>query len=294
MANTTERKTQTSTAVGAAPTRRSDAALARTLATIDELGLNGHLIELEAQGYTTIKGVLNEAQIATAKEAILDRVARDTGKRLDLATATEADFAGLTYLPYLLYDNEIFEEILMAPEPLALITYLLGESCVLSSLGSHVKGMGEEGALPLHSDNGNGIPSPFPEHSLVANVNYALTPYSREAGALALVPGSHRRRRQVQSNEMMLSGADCNPEAVAMDLAPGDAVVWHGNTWHGSFPREIPGIRMNLAVYFARQYIVTQEQHKGVVPKVHSLDKMYSIFRSFQASPKWKTATALN
>ena len=44
---------------------------------------------------------------------------------------------------------------------LTLIHYLLGNSCVLSSLSSHFKGPGEQ-PLPLHSDNGNGIPAPFP------------------------------------------------------------------------------------------------------------------------------------
>ena len=62
---------------------------------------------------------------------------------------------------------------------------------------------------------------------------------------------------------MLLHGSKANSSAIAMDLEPGDAVIWHGNTWHGSFRREIPGIRMNLAVYFARQYLQTQEQHKG-------------------------------
>jgi hypothetical protein len=43
--------------------------------------------------------------------------------------------------------------------------------------------------------------------------------------------------------------------------------VWHGNTWHGSFRREIPGVRVNLAVYFNRQFVQTQEHHKDAVPK---------------------------
>lgn len=121
--------------------------------------------------------------------------------------------------------------------------------------------------LPLHSDNGNGMPAPFPAYSQVANVNYALTPYSEKAGALALVPGSHKLARQPRLEEMRLGGAKTNRHAIAMDLAPGDAVVWHGNTWHGSFARELPGIRMNLAVYFNRQYVQTQERHGDVVPE---------------------------
>ncbi len=154
----------------------------------------------------------------------------------------------------------------MEPEPLALITYLLGESCILSSMGCHFKGPGGM-PLPLHSDNGNGMPPPYPSYSQVANVNYALTPYSLEAGALAMVPGSHRLARPPRPDEMVLGGPETNPKAVAMDIQPGDAVVWHGNTWHGSFARHIPGIRMNLAVYFCRQYVQSQEQHKGVVPE---------------------------
>ena len=172
----------------------------------------------------------------------------------------------MLYIPYMLYDNEVFAEILLEPKPLAMIRYLLGESCVLSSLGCHFKGPGGD-AVQLHSDNGNGMPSPFPSYSQVANVNYALTPYSKEAGALALVPSSHHLARQPLPSEMMLQGDRVNPSAIAMNLEPGDAVVWHGNTWHGSFQREIPGIRMNLAVYFARQYIQTQERHKGAIPQ---------------------------
>ena len=82
-----------------------------------------------------------------------------------------------------------------------------------------------------------------------------------------MVPHSHTRARQPTIHEMMLSGENANPEAVSMDLEPGDAVVWHGNSWHGSFPRQIPGIRMNLAVFFARHFVVPQELHRNSVPQ---------------------------
>ncbi len=50
--------------------------------------------------------------------------------------------------------------------------------------------------------------------SQVANANYALTPYSEEAGALAMVPGSHRLCRKPHGNEMQLGGDNGNPNAV--------------------------------------------------------------------------------
>ena len=240
-------------------------ALTRTLAAIAELGLGENLIELETQGFTTVKGVLSESQIERAKAAILARAERDAGHSIDPATATAEDCEGMTYIPYMLYEDEVFEEILMAREPLALITYLLGESCLLSSMGCHFRGPGGM-HLPLHSDNGNGIPAPFTSFSQVANVNYALTPYTREAGALAMVPGSHKLARQPKPDESDL-GDNANPNAVSMNIDPGDAVIWHGNSWHGSFVRKLPGVRMNLAVYFNRQYIQTQERHGATVPQ---------------------------
>ena len=240
--------------------------LDRVLDQVNELDLNTNLLELETQGFTTLSGVLSKGQIERARSAIVHRVEQETGRQVDLDSESGSGFEGLTYVPYLLYDDEVFEEIMMAEEPLALITYLLGESCLLSSIGCHFKGPGGA-ALALHSDNGNGMPAPFPAYSQVANINYALTPYSREAGALAMVPGSHKFARQPRPEEMMLNGKHENKHAVAMNLQPGDAVVWHGNTWHGSYDRLIPGVRMNLAVYFSRQYLQTQEQHGDRVPQ---------------------------
>ncbi|MGH6985242.1 MAG: phytanoyl-CoA dioxygenase family protein [Caulobacteraceae bacterium] len=261
-------------------TRPRDKALARTLEKIETVGLQDNLRDLEAVGYTVLPGVLSPDMVKRAKAAILRRVERRTGRAIDPASAGEDDFKGMQYLPYLLFDDPVFAEILLEPKPLALITWLLGESCLLSSLGCHFRGPG--GApLMLHSDNGNGMPAPYQEPAMVANVNYALTPYSREAGALAMIPGSQRLRRQPTFHENFtpegvsreefralssepggLDGLAWRdpPGAVSMDIAPGDAVIWHGNTWHGGFRRELPGVRMNLAAYFCRQFVQTQER----------------------------------
>jgi len=296
----------------AGTTGRQQQTLERVLANVRALGLSEHLIELETQGFTTIRGVLRGAQIDRAKAAIVARVERTTGKPVDVDGESGKSFVGMQYIPYLLYDDEVFEEILMEPKPLALITYLLGESCLLSSIGCHFRGPG--GApLMLHSDNGNGIPPPFSTTSFVANVNYALTPYSRAAGALAMVPGSHKLLRQPSAYENFrprnASGADVAakvrageslssvawidpPGVVSMDLDPGDAVVWHGNTWHGSFRRELPGVRMNLAVYFNRQFVQTQERHGDAVPaevlKRHANDERFKVLLGAKQPYGWR------
>ncbi len=239
---------------------RNLSALSRTQAELQRLDLGSHVQALDAWGYTVIKGVLDASLIERAKAAICRRIEATQGICPDLATATEEDFKGQSYQPYLLYDDPVFVDILMQDAPLALITHLLGESARLSSIGCHFKGPGGDPLL-LHSDNGNGMPAPFPAYAQVANINYALTPYSRAAGALAMVPGSHHLARHPTPLEAQLHGDKANKQAISMDIDPGDAVIWHGNTWHGSFRRETPGIRMNLAVYFSRQYIAPQEHH---------------------------------
>jgi len=258
-------------------TGKDDGARARVLSRIDELGLNGNLLDIETQGYTVLRGILSADRIERAKAAILRRVESRTGRKVDLERATSEDFRGMGYQHYLLFDDPVFPEILLEPKPLALVTYLLGESCVLSSMGSHFRG---PGGLPLavHAD---GVQVGMTETALVANCNYALTPYSQEAGALVVFPGSHRKNRQPTPHENWMAGRETLPEvlarnlppgeldaiawaaprgAVTMDIDPGDAVVWHGNTWHGGWRREIPGTRINLAAYFCRPHLSTQER----------------------------------
>lgn len=292
--------------------RNRDQALARVLDEVAALGLNENLLELETHGYTVVKGVLSALTIERAKAAILRRVERTTGRAIDPETATAADFNGMQYIPYLLYDDPVFEDVLMERKPLALITYLLGESCLLSSMGCHFRG---PGGMPLmvHSDNGNGMPAPFSPISMVANVNYALTPYSREAGALAMIPGSHRLQRAPSAQENFLpegltatalaekarvpGGLDevvwkDPPGAVTMEIAPGDAVIWHGNTWHGGFRRDLSGVRMNLSAYFNRQHIQTQERHgdpahKAVLDR-HANDPRFATLLGAKVPYGWR------
>ncbi|HEX3917306.1 MAG TPA: phytanoyl-CoA dioxygenase family protein [Caulobacteraceae bacterium] len=260
--------------------RTRDQALRRTLETVESQGLSDHLQDLDVHGYTVVPGVLSAETVERAKAAIIRRAEKASGHGIDPQAATADDFKGMQYLPYLLFDDPVFAEVLLEPKPLALVTYLLGESCLLSSMGSHFRG---PGGMPLmvHTDNGNGMPAPFSPISMVANVNYALTAYSREAGALAMFPGSHRYQRQPTFHENFTpeglgpeafaarmrepGGVDTvtwkdPPGAISMDISPGDAVIWHGNTWHGGYRRELPGVRINLSAYFCRQYIQTQER----------------------------------
>ena len=226
-----------------------------------ELGLEANIAELATYGFTTIPGALGPELVERLIVAINDSVTETTGRAPDMETG--AGHVDINFQPFLLYRDPAFEDALMNDRVLTLIHYLLGNSCVLSSLSSHFKGPGDQ-PLPLHSDNGNGMPAPFPSWAMVANCNYALTDYTIEAGALAIVPGSHALGRHPVGREKNLHG-DVNRNAVPIEVPAGTAIIWHGNTWHGSYARSVPGLRINLSMYFCRQFLTPQEDYRGTV-----------------------------
>ena len=83
-------------------------ALARIEHDIDRLALHEHVRHLDTWGYTVIKGALNDHQIMSARQAISRRVERVYGCSPDLLEAQAEDFSGLSYQPYLLYDDPLF------------------------------------------------------------------------------------------------------------------------------------------------------------------------------------------
>lgn len=230
---------------------------------IRELGLETNLAELEAFGFTVVEGALDPETTTAMRDRIVELAQQRLGRRLDLEG--ESELNETQYAHYLLFEDKLFKRAVVNPKPLALISYLLGRRCILSSLGSHVKGPGGKGLL-LHADTSNGAPDPFPPYAQVANVNYAMTDYTEERGAFAVVPGSHRKLRQTTKWEVGLDGNHRNPQAVAVEVPAGSAIVFHGATWHGSFPRSVPGLRVNLAAFFCREYIQPQEDRR-VLPE---------------------------
>jgi hypothetical protein len=68
----------------------------------------------------------------------------------------------------------------MLERPLTLVRYLLGESWIFSTMGSHFRGEGGT-ELSLHSDIAGWIPAPFPNYALFANSTLALTDYGKMA-----------------------------------------------------------------------------------------------------------------
>jgi hypothetical protein len=244
----------------------AEQARARVLAEIDRLDLHKYVHELDLNGYTVIppERVAPAHFIDELREAVVDATYKAEGNDIDIRPDrinTETSVFGQTkFGANLLGFGRVFEQALMNETSLALVTYLLGESCTLQSMMSIIKGPGAE-YMGLHTDqNQLSTPAPFPTIAQIANATWALTDYTQDDGATAFVPGSHRFCRHPNSSEAT-DVALFKP----VNAPAGSIILWHGNTWHGAFPRVNPGLRICLITQFSRWY------HSPLQPYVQML-----------------------
>jgi hypothetical protein len=245
---------------------------------IRTLGLESYVAELDTLGYTVVPPAVAfpDGLPDRLLEAVLDVAERRTGTRPDLLTNSVAEQSAKAAggmplgdtMPFLLQEGRPFEEALMNPALLALVTHLCGRSVVLSAMFSSIKGPNPV-TLPLHADNR--LPAPLPPYAVVCNATIALTEYTRAGGCLAVVPGSHRHSYPPQGREAQL-GPGGNPNARPVECAPGSLLVWHGNTWHGAYPRSDPGLRVSLVQYFSRPQLRTLDDLRDQMSE-ESLDR---------------------
>jgi ectoine hydroxylase-related dioxygenase (phytanoyl-CoA dioxygenase family) len=233
---------------------------------IKQRGLTGNLEELEAYGLTVITpDQLGEPPVLKrARDAILALAEERTGVRHDIETGAHGtlDSTGSNPNQYLLYAflerDPVFEEIVRHPATLPLVEYYLGADCQLSSLTSFIKWQNESGDGPkgLHSDSALYRNGPLPDRPHVFNTNWILTDYTKDNGALAIVPGSHRLQRHPEPGE----GVD---EVVPVEAPAGSVLVFHGNVWHSAFPRRNPGLRVSINAYYCGPHYRAQESFRG-------------------------------
>jgi hypothetical protein len=237
------------------------------VAEIEKLGLEREAYELEVFGLTVVPAErTGAAQLcARAFDRICDLVEERSGTRPDVETGSTHVDVFTPSLYHVIHEDPVFGELITHPMALALATLLVGRRAVLSGTEVFMKGpatkttgndlklgmRGEGLQLGLHSDNVT-VPEPFPMAAHGCNVTWLLSDYTKEGGALAFVPGSHRLCRQPMANEAV-------DRAVPVEAPAGSLVIWHINTWHGSYPRLQPGLRTGIAFGLNREYFQPHE-----------------------------------
>lgn len=236
--------------------REAAAARDRVFAEIERPRLWANVGELDAKGYTVIAPEEAAAPgfSERVRDALLAAAEKASGVRPDTISGDThkqvlSRHGQVQHVEPLVHLDPIFQQALMNERALALVTYMLGESCVLFSSTGQVKGPGFQ-YLPLHADQANsGTPAPFPAIAQVCNAVWALTDYDAGNGATCFVPGSHKLCRHPTAAEAVdLSLFE------PLQARAGSIIVWHGNTWHGAIPRKNPGLRVSIIQFFGRWF----------------------------------------
>jgi hypothetical protein len=237
-----------------------------TYKRIKELGLESHVLDIDTYGFTVVppEKVASEEFLGQIRETVLRIAEERTGVALSVEKngdigkyQAQPQLPGQFLLYYLLMADPIFEQWVMNPTLHTLMDYLMHGQQQLSSLTSFIKWHGGsygEG-LGLHSDCPPDRDGILPPSSDVANAAYCLTDYTFDNGALAVVPGSHRKCRAPVPGEGV-------KEAVPVIAPAGSLIVWHGNLWHGAFPKTTDGLRMNVTSYHCHRRLKTQEAYQ--------------------------------
>jgi len=261
------------------------AARKRIMEDIRNFDLVERAWELEADGYTVLgpDEVGSRDFVAQLLDACLSLAERKFGYRPDLQHEEAkpdliSPFGNVESSIGILGEGEIFEQALLSKKVLALITYLLGESCVLIHQSLFLKRQGPHN-LPLHTDQDQTYGcSPFPHYAQVANATWALTDYTIENGAICFVPGSHKLCRAPTRHE-----ATDLTIFEPIEAKAGSVIIWHGNTWHGAFKRSAPGVRVSMVEYFGRWFfagantnVITPEMLKRNPQRFSDLVRGYS------------------
>jgi hypothetical protein len=243
------------------------------MAEIERLNLRKYVGDLEIDGYTILPPeVVGSASsfVEELREKALEVLAQDIDRykglsdldiRPDRVNSASGPFGQAKGVASLLQYGRIFEQALMNEPTLAIMSYLLGESCRLQSMMALKKGPGTEYML-LHADNNHSAaPVAFPAIAEHANATWILTDYNEQNGSTCLVAGSHKLCRAPTSYE-----ARDLTFFKPIDAKAGSILIHHGNVWHGSVPRRAPGYRVSIIMTFCRWYGYMHQQIAPTLP----------------------------
>lgn len=237
-------------------------------------GLVENIAELEAFGFT----VIPPDKVAPAdfserlRDAVIANHERRTGHLIrDIETGATGESKAISASWGLLFEDRIFEEALLNPAVYAMARYMCGKSVQLSDLMALIKNRDDRPTHTLHLDQ-LGVPPPLAPYPQVGNVTWALTDYTPENGPVAIVPGSHRFGRPPTDYEENFLAEDAPVKAIPVEAPAGSLIVWGGTTWHASYPRKAPGVRINLIFGFCRAYMRPIQDFRRMCPQ-ESIDR---------------------
>jgi ectoine hydroxylase-related dioxygenase (phytanoyl-CoA dioxygenase family) len=211
---------------------------------------------LEELGYVILPGLVEEP----LRRALLERVEalfEEEGENAGHEFRTEPHARRLANLAD---KGDIFWEVIAHPRVLALVEAVLGPDCKLSSLNARSTNPFAPQAQPLHVDMGQ---PPDARGAAVCNSIWMLDEFTRDNGAMRLVPVSHQWGRRPQ--EVLADPRAPHPGEILLTGAAGTVVVYNAHLWHGGTANRTNRHRRALHASYVRADLPQQQYQKRLL-----------------------------
>lgn len=192
-----------------------------------------HIAEIEEFGYSIAERVL-EPELCEEIKAEISRL-----EAIGPPAIRGNEFVGFKTLRYfdLLNEGEVWQRVAIHKAVLPVIRGVLGDDCLLSTMGTAVIDPGET-AQRIHCDDAlYGLPRPH--RHLVCNTMWALSDFTVANGATKLVPNSHKFSRYPddhlrgrKDHVYDATGADQNYEYIQAEMPQGSICFVVGTCYH--------------------------------------------------------------
>src|SRR3569832_1022156 len=224
---------------------------------IQALGLESHVAEIDTYGFTVVPP--EKAAPPGFAARLRDAVIRHTRGQNSADAHINTIDKGLRpvdgeHLFLTVGRDPVFREATVSPAGYALAQHILGASLRIYQSSSILKA-GKILPVPMHCDSVS-VPPPLPPWCTTCNVTWILSDYTKENGALFMVPGSHRLQRHPTLAEQpkSIGGQGSDDNVVPIIAKAGSICVFTGNTWHGAFGKDNNTTRDSNTTIYCRTY----------------------------------------
>ena len=195
---------------------------------------------LAEDGYLVLPGLMTPELLAGLRRRI-DELFEEEG---ELSGAEFKQEPGARRLANLVNKGRVFEEVILTPQVLEAVGFVLGPRFKLSSLNARSASPNTEDGQPLHADSG-AIADETGYY--VCNSVWMLDDFTPENGATRIVPGSHLWRRLPPADFF-----EPHPSEQLVLGKAGDVVIMNAHMWHGGTANRTPAPRRAMHVYYTR------------------------------------------
>jgi ectoine hydroxylase-related dioxygenase (phytanoyl-CoA dioxygenase family) len=213
-----------------------------------------HIQEMETEGFTVLENLLTEEECTHYKRNLEETYGRFASHYANASSAAAAESLANKSGEKVVYNlhnkHEDWFSLFAHPSVTPILDSVLKAGSYKDSEPYYLYNISARsplkggGAQQLHCDSN----LPGVNYCLIANVVFALDPFTLENGATRVVKGSHKWCSYPPDGES-------HPEEIRLTAPQGSAVIFNANLWHGGAANNTDSTRWAVLLGYARWFI---------------------------------------